>query len=1455
MQGPFVGGALTKDKLVFNDVKPICVQILALARPGPGIKSAAVGQQLGQLRAVLSSHITPQQLTSPGASCYVEDDAAEQPLGASVLHYIFFPVSQLFRATPKGPADLPDRARQEAFSCLGLLCQEWWHRWTTVGSAPSSSTSSPAGAEEALQMWKQLMILGAITLSGSGPKSATSLAPQDPNSEYTKLAVLKFLYSLLAPRRRKQSRRRKAQTSTEEWEWDGESDLTFPSEVEGESVSGIKSRSSGQEDQTMYPTRAHLRMAAQPNIRSPLLHTLTSSLDVLAQTSSHSTTTELRSTAIEVVRCIATIWLPANAAPAERAKSLAPVLPGVVSKVVRILTINADTGTPIKPAAVPGEIVARSLSLVESVVIPVLSASVNEDGEHNESKEASLENFTTVAHLLSKESQSDDQKHAQASEKVQETSRPPDKLLQNLTLALNALDAETGPSKAGREDVDGVSSHSNPSAQKAVISLAASLLIRCGKALHTDEYIDQKPVPLQILLTQWLLAQAPADDMQSQTLVERMSTASLREIVRKRGPDFSEVVHQIGRQSLQQLLDAVPRHLNTRIAAAAHRVAAIAAMLSAGEHLDSPTVAVALTEGIGRWGPRLTEALVLSNQITHERIDTDAVVSPPFAHIERWAGHRVVQMLRAWGKLAAQAVLGQAQTGSSSVSAALQLPYWFLEESRRQRFAARALRADVSSIEVVALSTSALSIAHQILHGVSLVLGDAKLAVETGKAGSRARKAARKVANDLVQEVMDIWEEESQALTDATPTSSASVPGDNDSKDSQASKGNVDKQQEQREMVEHVKGLPVPSSPAQSSGSMNFGPALDLSFVRAATVPSLARTPGATTQQQQSTTLSAQHQWAQTLQLDLLSIAARLLGSRLQARVPSLLYPLISALTHPSGLVSEAARRCLVSVAHSTGSADTVTLVRMNVDAILGEASWRLVVGLGKELAAVSTQRQRLALHAVNQVNQSHGDDLALMNMRMADSHSTAHPLLSARNPPMVLTEVMRLLGPSSLHLIEDSIDEVLDALDRYHADGDVADALLSVLDRLLVVMAEEAVLQGDANVQGPDPADSKRTAGVKSTDDFSLLDEWLSKREKGTLLRPPVDDIPAAFDQTEQQGKPDSEDVNPNAPPTPASRSQSLLVAILTKAMPFLSHGSPVIRARVLRLFAGGTRLLAPNEDGGSSRSKWTRREDEILPLVNQAWPLIMARLGWSVNRPLPSAGSRATPKRNDLTEPETSVHLEALRLLQTLAVHVADFVAKRIVDEAWPRIRLILAVEEHESGLGYTSSAQASRNEPKSTLLLGSGRVTPSFRSSDGPSSKAVVPTAHFKPFAPHTLVYDLVLSSLLMLRPLMSHQGLAFPDQALWEVLTLPLYVQALDGRQKTEIRQAARSVLQATYRCDGGATAWVVLRLLNGGRGEQLVTSKWRDLLSFPGSTSSLDVSTTVAEVFRTQSTLS
>lgn len=1430
------------------------MQILALARPGPGLKSAAVGQQLGQLRAVLSTHITPQQLTSPGASCYIEDDAVEQPLGASVLHYIFFPISQLFQATPKGPADLPDRARQEAFACLGLLCQEWWHRWTSIGSAPSSSTSSPAGAEEALQMWKQLVILGAITLSGSGPKGAASSAPQDPNSEYTKLAVLQFLYSLLAPRRRKQSRRRKAQTSTEGWEWDGESDLPFPGEDEDESALGSKSRSSAQENQTMYPTSAHLRMAAQPNIRSPLLHTLTSSLDVLAQTSSHSTTTELRSTALEVVRCIATVWLPANAVAAERAKSLAPVVPGVVSKVVRVLTVNADTGTPIKPAAVPGEIVARSLSLVESVVVPVLSARPNEDGERDGSKESSLEDFAAVADLSSKETQTNDQKHAQASEKVQETSRLPDKLLQNLTLALNALDVETGPSKAGREDVDGVSSHSNPSAQKAVICLAASLLIHCGKALHTDEYIDQRPVPLQVLLTQWLLAQAPADDTQSHTLVERMSSASLREIVRRRGPDFSEVVHQIGRHSLQQLLDAVPRHLNTRIAAAAHRIAAIAAMLSAPEHLGSPNVAVALTEGIGRWGPRLTEALVLSIETTHERIDTDAVVTPPFAHIERWAGQHVVQMLRAWGRFAAKAVLAQAQIGPSSVSAALQLPYWFLEESRRQRFAARALRADASSIEIVARSTSALSTAHQILHGISQILGDAKLAVETGKAGSRARNAARKLANDLVQEVMDIWEEESQALSDTTPTPSASVPGINDSKESQASEGKVDKQQDQMEMVEHVKGLPAPSSSSQSSDSLNFGPALDLSFVRAATVPSLSRTPGATTRQQQSTTLSAQHQWAQTLQLDLLSIAARLLGPRLQGRVPSLLYPLISALTHPSGLVSEAARRCLVSVAHSTGSADTVTLVRMNVDAILGEASWRLVVGLGKELAAVSTQRQRLALHAADQSYQGHGDDLAIMHARMSDSHSITRPLLSARNPPMVLTEVMRLLGPSSLHLIEDSIDEVLDALDRYHADGDVADALLSVLDRLLVVMAEEAGLQGDANAQNPDTAGSKRRTGVKSADDFSGLDDWLSKREKGNLLRPPVDDIPAAFDETEQQGKPDSEDANPTAPPTPASLSQSLLVAILTKAMPFLSHGSPVIRGRVLRLFAGGTSLLAPNEDGGSSRSKWTRREDEILPLVNQAWPLIMARLGWSVNRPLPSAGSRATPKRSDLTEPETSVHLEALRLLQTLAVHVADFVAKRIVDEAWPRIRLILAVEEHESGLGFIGSGQAPRPEPRSTMLL-SGGVTPSSRSGSGPSSKAVVPTAHFKPFAPHTPVYDLVLSTLLMLRPLMLHQGLAFPDQALWEVLTLPLFMQAFDGRQKAEIRQAARAVLQATYRCDGGATAWVVLRLLNGGGGEPQVTSTWRDLLSFPGSKSSLDVSTTVAEVFRTQPTLS
>jgi hypothetical protein len=524
---------------------------------------------------------------------------------------------------------------------------------------------------------------------------------------------------------------------------------------------------------------------------------------------------------------------------------------------------------------------------------------------------------------------------------------------------------------------------------------------------------------------------------------------------------------------------------------------------------------------------------------------------------------------------------------------------------------------------------------------------------------------------------------------------------------------------------------------------------------------------------------------------------------------------MVSALTHPSQAISRAAGKSLETISFASGYGDLLSCVRENVDYILGEASWRLVSGLGKELEAMTIQRDR----AQRQIAAGEQSALSLVST----SALNPAPLLSARTPPLVLTEVMRLLGPSALHLIEDSIDEVLDALDRFHGYDDICDALLGVLDRLLEVMSSETPdVSIPSTLAAQRDASPPKSPSAAAEADIALgdLTGWLKKRRKNEHLHPPLD-LPSAFDAVESEVPPEKDDPTSTAvaPPTSSSRSQKLLVAILSKSMPFLSHSSPIVRARVLRLLGAGTRLLAPVDKSATSvgaTKKWTRKEDELLPLINRAWPLIVARLGWDLTRPLPS--SRKGKGRQTATEHEIFVHLEALALLETFAVHIPEFMSDRITKDAWPRMRLLLEAEA-EAEEGRSGAARGSATGPKTTRLLkGGDGVTVA---SEEPQRTLVHATDTYKRFDVSTPLYKLLLTSLRALALLILSQGPRFPDETLWQLLTSPLYLASLDARQHDELRSAAVSVGSASKSCDGAGTIWAVTCSMR----KQVKAAKW------------------------------
>lgn len=1436
------------------------------------------------------------------------------------MHYAFFPISQLFQASPRGPFDLPDRTRQEAFACLHLLVGHWWKQWLDIGEANVRSADPSGRSEEDGQTWRQLLILAAIGLTGPPPAkpspgqaSSKEPAPTVANSPETSLEVVRLLHALLCPRKVDMTvvRPVRPQPTAKEWEWDGESELPSLDDADGfdfdkpaKAKPSIAASVAPDEVQSriIYPTVGHLKLGESPGFKSPLLHALTAALDLAVSAAHDTSTLELRLTSVEVARIIATTWLPATTPAPRIGEKLTPIMPGVVSKVVRLLTSTPQASTSKRgsPKNVPGPLVARSIMLLKEVVGPALSDGNTAQLRAQAAKEkpiAEVDEARTLEEVMN----AVDLREAQEARIEYDIPAAPGSdakakgapsaystlkmTVHNVRLAILSLDGRGSSGKpiVGQknapifsEEDDSITSHTHPLALQAVVELAATLLRDCREATlwyesqtsDGTQISEDEEISLSSLLLRWLFDLAP--ESRSSKKTSDLARSHLRHLfddaVAGKTDSYAGLAMQESMRCLRELPTALVSQRGARATHLCKRISSILqlATLGSGQRDHSrqtllSTVAASLQsrKETERWGAKLIQSLqvaVNSSALADDRpcsspLDLSTL---PLLNLGVEEGKAVASMLYEWGRVCATLILAQAQESSRrsneaaqngstrrtrEKSAATELISFFLEHARQYRrlFAAQRTRQDSeTAMEALSQSSSALLVAREMTRGLASVLEDSKLSLGAGRAGKRSRKEAHRFAEELVQDVVECWQEESQALMDLNLFQPASAQAQ---EPQQARRDLLKADETGREAVaEQMRGLPatanqegLPSRPG------NFGPALNLAFVSAATLSdnaSMAVSAARASTPQARQALIAKHIEVQrSMQLELLALAAVLLGPSYQRHLLHTLYPMISALTHSSQSISRAAARSLETISFAAGYGDLLSCVRENVDYILGEASWRLVSGLGKELEAMTIHRGR----AQDQVAAGEKSALSVVS----PSSLQPAPLLSARTPPLVLTEVMRLLGPSALHLIEDSIDEVLDALDRFHGYDDICDALLGVLDRLLEVMSSETSETSLPSTLAPGPNASDQTspsAAARAGAPLDDLTDWLAKRRKGVHLQPTLD-LPSAFDAFESEEPPDQDNATSTAvaPATSSSRSQKLLVAILTKSMPFLSHSSPVVRARVLRLLNGGTQLLAPVEEVKGSlegKQKWTRKEDELLPLINRAWPLIVARLGWDLTRPLPS--SRKGKGRQTATEHETFVHLEALNLLETFAIHIPEFMSDRVTKDAWPRIRLLLEAEE-EAEEGKSSSARGSAAGPKTARLLKGGEGV--NVSSVKPQRAVLHATDAFKRFDSSTPLYKLLLTALRALAPLILSQGPRFPDETLWQLLTSPMYLASLDFRQHEELRSAAVRVGGASKRCDGAGTFWAVTRSMRN----QAMGPKW-DFLPM-----GLDIRLAAAEV--------
>jgi hypothetical protein len=104
-----------------------------------------------------------------------------------------------------------------------------------------------------------------------------------------------------------------------------------------------------------------------------------------------------------------------------------------------------------------------------------------------------------------------------------------------------------------------------------------------------------------------------------------------------------------------------------------------------------------------------------------------------------------------------------------------------------------------------------------------------------------------------------------------------------------------------------------------------------------------------------------------------------------------------------------------------------------------------------------------------------------------------------------------------------------------------------------------------------------------------------------------------------------------------PSTPSQELATQIISRSLYFLTHESPVIRARILRLLALAVPVLP---------------ESALLPSIHSAWPFIL----------------------NRFSDHETFVVGAVANLIEVLVTDVGSFMYRRIWDDVWPRFQTIL-------------------------------------------------------------------------------------------------------------------------------------------------------------------------------------
>nr|GAT57777.1 heat repeat protein [Mycena chlorophos] len=353
-----------------------------------------------------------------------------------------------------------------------------------------------------------------------------------------------------------------------------------------------------------------------------------------------------------------------------------------------------------------------------------------------------------------------------------------------------------------------------------------------------------------------------------------------------------------------------------------------------------------------------------------------------------------------------------------------------------------------------------------------------------------------------------------------------------------------------------------------------------------------------------------------------------------------------------------------------------------------------------------------------------------------------------------VLLILVRLVGSDMVDKASDVVEECFDRLDEFHGYDVVVEGLVEVLGEVIkVIEVEEAIKRGDAPVRPRSPT----LDPPSDTEALKSLFDWFPRRHEQPESEAEPDE--------KSRDQPDHVDDEPTATAT-----QLLTKQIVTRSLYFLTHGSPVIRARILSLLAASVAVLP---------------DSALLPSVHSAWPFIL----------------------NRLSDPETYVVAATASLLDALVTHAGSFMYRRMWGEVWPRFRAILAKLDaadatsalSRRGRGFVGSESAYTHSHRlyRAILRSMTGTVKGVRAQDGPLWEALLAFRRFLHRQTHeelqmwaTEFYvaagtnnaDAVWLAVSMTLPGSDERGMSFLRQSNWEVEgNLQTILQRIDTRE--------------------------------------------------------------------------